>query len=178
METVRVEAEQAVKGAAAEKVVDEKAAAEKAAAQQAAAEKAVAEKVEAEKVEAEKVAADRRRLERLERLLGATRDFAEARRQKRGKGAQPRAPMDVSACIVCLEAVEDCAPQFGHMVCCGAGICRTCVGRCQALGGKPVSKGGGRQEMAPPASCPACKAPFLSIGRGSWVPWARASTTA
>ena len=85
----------------------------------------------------------------------------------------PHAPrVDLPACIVGVcDDGKKLGKMFGHMACCGAGICKYCLGVHQAQGGKVVKKKyGGCQEMAPRARCPWCREPYVSATRGGWVP--------
>ena len=191
----------AEKEAAAEKVAAEKVAAEtvaaaveamvEAAVEQAAAEAAAAEReveaekaaehAEAERVEAEKMAAAV--VARAEKLVAEQQRREEKAKKRTAPTANgvayglellaPHAPLvDLPACIVgmCHDG-KKLGKMFGHMACCGAGICKYCLGVHQAQGGKVVKKKyGGCQEMAPRARCPWCREPYVSATRGGWVP--------
>ena len=76
---------------------------------------------------------------------------------------------DATCCVVCLEDADD-LDGFGHMLCCGNGMCRECLGRSIPQGGKAVKTGyGGCEAKAPPSKCPAgCDRPVKSSYR-SWA---------
>ena len=165
---------------AAEQAV-EQAAAEQAAAERAAAEHAESERAEAERVEAEKmvaavvaraetlVAKQRRREEKAKKLMAPTANGV-------AFGIDLPAPkppcVDMEECgIDRCDDGKRLGKMFGHMACCGAAVCKYCIGLLQAQGGKVVKKKyGGCQEMAPRAHCPWCRAPYVSAARGGWVP--------
>ena len=74
---------------------------------------------------------------------------------------------DASCCVICLEDADD-LDGFGLMLCCGNGVCRECLGRSLAQGGKAMKTGyGGCEAKAPPSKCPAgCNASVKSSYRG------------
>ena len=178
-ETV-VAAVEAMAKAAVEQAAAEAVAAEIEAAIEVEAEKA-AEHAEAERVEAEKMAAAV--VARAEKLVAEQQRREEKAKKRTAPTANgvayglelpaPHAPrVDLPACIVGVcDDGKKLGKMFGHMACCGAGICKYCLGVHQAQGGKVVKKKyGGCQEMAPRARCPWCRAPYVSAARGGWVP--------
>ena len=84
---------------------------------------------------------------------------------------QAVAPVHGNACIIDMcHTGKKLGKVFGHMACCGAGICMHCLGKSQAQAGKSLKTHyGGCEKVVPRAVCPACKAPFASIARGGWV---------
>ena len=176
-ETV-VAAVEAMAKAAVEQAAVEAVAAEIEAAIKVEAEKA-AEHAEAERVEAEKMAAAV--VARAEKLVAEQRRREEKAKKRMAPTANGVAfglelpapkPPRVGPCIVGMcDDGKKLGKMFGHMACCGAGICKYCLGVHQAQGGKVVKKKyGGCQEMAPRAQCPWCREPYISAARGGWVP--------
>ena len=171
---------EAMSEAVVEQAATEAVAAEIEAAIEVEAEKA-AEHAEAERVEAEKMAAAV--VARAEKLVAKQRRREEKATKLTAPTAKgvafglelpaPKPPLlDSPACIVGVcDDGKRLGKMFGHMTCCGAGICKYCLGISQAQGGKVVKKKyGGCQEMAPRARCPWCREPYVSVARGGWVP--------
>ena len=166
------------------------AAAAEAAIEQAAAELAAAEIEAAIELEAAVIMAEREAIgAAMEELLVAVEKREAERLRLQRRLAREVAPMthgeafDIQlppplpalgddVCVSCFDKAHECEPGCFGRLGCGHAVCKSCLGRWIAKGGKPVKpyrdENREMQMLAPPACCPICKWRIRSSNR-SWV---------